>query len=146
MLCPRTSAPPPPATAPDLQGFSPQPPIPAQYPVTEKECQHRHAAQKNSERHLIIPVNHLRRLPRSLPRRFRTRQPFHKPVRALDPHHKNCPQAKQRSCKGSPKNREHGQLHTQKRPGHRHQLHVAKSHTLSVPPAKIKCSGPVDEP
>src|SRR5271167_352058 len=93
------------AATPGSPGFSPEPPVPVQESVAEKEGDQSHAAQKNAKRHLVVAVDHLRRLPSPPPRSLRIGQSLHKAVRALQPHHEDRRQTEKRSRKRRRKNR-----------------------------------------
>src|SRR5271157_3322526 len=83
------------AATSDWSGFSPQPPVPVQEPVAEEEGNQSHAAEKDAKGHLVMAVNHLRRLPATAAGGGRTGQAPHEAVRALQPDDEDGGQAKQ---------------------------------------------------
>ena len=116
-----------------------------QQSVAEETREQRHAAQKNSKRHLVIAIDNLRGLPSAPARCLRIRKPLHEAMRALHPDHENRAESKQRSGERSGKNREDGQLHAKERAHHRHELDVAKAHAFGAAPSQINCRRSVNE-
>src|SRR5271165_6576098 len=61
-MCRRTARPPPAAT-PGWSVFSPEPSVPVQELVAKEKRDQGHASQEDTKGHLVIAVDHLRRLP-----------------------------------------------------------------------------------
>src|SRR5216684_1317790 len=94
----------------DWPAASPEPPIPTQESVSKESGQHGHAAQKDSERHLVITIDHLRRLPCPAAGGSRIGQTAREAMGALQPDDENGRESKQRADQRSGEDRKYGEL------------------------------------
>src|SRR6202040_4221090 len=99
----------------------------------------------NSEWHLVVAVDYLCRLPSPAARGPRVGQSAREAVSALDPDQAYRGQAEQGSCQRRGKDGKNGELHTEKRTYHGHQLYVTKAHPFHSAPAQVNCASTVNE-
>src|SRR4029077_15983194 len=123
-----------------------EPSITSQELLAEEECEHRHAAQKDSERHLVMPVHRLRGVP-GAPAGVMKRQvaPLDESARALYPDHQDRAHAENRAGNRRSEDRKHCELHSQKRSDHGHELDVAEAHAFNSTRAQVDRARAIDE-
>src|ERR1700741_3998972 len=111
---PRRTAAPPSSERLDWSAASQQPPVPIEELLAEEEGDHRHAAQKDSERHLVMPVHGLRGVP-GAPAGGVKRQvaPLDKPSGSSDPDQQDRAHSENRSGKRRGEDREHSELNAE---------------------------------
>src|SRR5581483_2891782 len=120
--------------------------VPSQQPFAEQECCQSHASQKNPEGHLISPQRNHCRVPRALARnRALLMKSPATPLGTLDPYRKNGCQPERAAGEGRGKYRHDRQTKSDKGADHRHQLHVAKSHSFHASRPQVDRAGAVQK-